>query len=274
MKALISNTMKAIRSGEFVQANHDSDEFIFDSELPAEEQHAKATLIEVAKSNGLVISSKAKAADIVEQLAAHLETLKLPKVDKMTDTQKVEQAIDAGIAAGKTDDDILVDIINDGVSFKNAGKLFKAVMEAKGLRVSAKDRAEQAAAILTGADFGAADENGESAEVTAELVAEMVAKITGEIDNTSDKQAMAAIRKYAKEMKFELPKAPKGGAGRVSGGGILVKMTDWMLNNREADAKLIEAQIRSIKEDITDGQLKKYMGHCERMMAFAKRWVA
>lgn len=263
-KYLIGNNFKALRTGEFVQASHEDGEFIYDTDQNETDQLAVATLIEVAEANGLKISSKAKKADVIEQLSAHLSTLKLPEVNKMTDTQIVEKVIEAGVAAGKSDDDMLLEIVNEGVSFKSATKLFKSVMEEKGYRVNAKERAEKIEAILKGEDF---------APETADEVKEMVDRIVSEVPDTSDKQALAAIRKYAKANEIELPKVKKGGgSGGAGTSGINKKVGEFLLENRDADEAAVQEFIKSIKEDVTDGQLKKYTTNAMRMLAFAKQW--
>lgn len=265
-KYLINGSFKALRTGEYVEASKNSEEFILDfsetDSLPS-----VATLHEVAKANELKVPKKAHKDEVVELLESHLETLKLPEVNEMTDTQKVEEIVAAGIEAGKSDDDMLVDIVNSGISFKAAGKLFKAVMEDKGLRISAKERAEQAAKILADADFGVE-------EITDDVIAACVASIVDGVKDTNEKQALAAIRKYAKDNNIELPKVKKAatGGGRGPGGGLLDAVSKFMLDNREAGEDEVKAFIESKKDGITDGQLKKYMGHATRMRKFAIAW--
>lgn len=265
VKYLISDSFVALRKGNFVQASEGNGEFVYESANA--DEHALATIIEIAQANGLKISSKAKKAEAIEQLNAHLETIKLPEVNKMTETQIVEEVIEAGLAAEQSDDEMLVEIVNRGVSFKSAGKLFKSVMESKGLRISAKERAEKAAQILAGEDFGAE-------EVTEDDIANAVSLITSGIADTSEKQALIAVRKYAKEKGIELPKVSKSGAGRSAGtGGLLKQISEFMLGNRDCDEAAIEAHIRTLKDDITDGQLKKYKTNAMRMLDFAKSWA-
>lgn len=258
-KYLIGGNFKALRSGEFVEASEGSEEFIFDSSNT--EEHTAATIVEIAKANGLTLPGKTNKKDAIVLLAKHLDSLKLPEVNKMTDTQTVEKIIAEGVANGKTDDDMLIEIIGAGVSFKAAGKLFKTIMEDKGYRVSAKVRAEKANKILVDSDFGGAG------DVTAELVAATIAQIVADIPDTSEKQALVAIRKYAKEKEIAMPKSSKGKGG---GGSILDKACDWLKSNLSATEDEIFDEIKRIKPDITDGMLKAYASHVVRTQKFAK----
>ena len=280
VKYIINPSFKAIFKGEFSQASEVDGEFEYNA--GEESSLSAATLHEIAKANGLKISTKAKKSNVIEQLNAHLETLNINEVSNMTDTQKVEESIATGMEAGWDDDKIMLDIVNKGVSFKAAGLLFKKVMEDKGFRVTAKERAEKAAKILKDAAFGVflddddepmLDDEGNVVVLTTKDVDYMVATIAKEVPDTTDKQALAAIRKYAKEQKFDLPKAKKGGGSGTGATGINKKVGEFMLANRECDEAAIAEFIRSVKEDITDSQLKKYVANAVRALEFAKAWA-
>lgn len=260
MKYLINNSFKAIRTGEFVQADESAGEFVLDT---IEDGHTNACLLEVCKANKISVHAKATKAELITALEDGLSGLNLPEQNKMTDTQVVENVIEEGVANDRTDDEMLVAIVNEGISFKSAGRLFKQIMEEKGYRVSAAERAEEASKILADADF--------KPESYSD-VAEMIAKITQSVNDTTDKQALVAIRKYAKENGIDMPKK-SAGAGRASGGGLLEGIANWMLANRDADEAAIVNAIEELKPGISDKQTAKYKGHAVRMMAFAKKWA-
>lgn len=264
VKYIINNSFKVIFKGEFSAASEVDGEFTYITGQA--DEHALATILEIASANGLKISSKAKKAEAIEQLNAHLETLSINEVNKMTDTQIVEEVIEAGMEAGHDDDTMLIEVVNRGVSFKSAGKLFKSVMETKGYRVSAKERAEKAAEIIAGSDFGVE-------EVTAEDVQALTTRICDEVADTTEKQANAAIRKFAKEKGIELPKKAKGSGRGTGTGGLIKKVGEFMLENRDCDEAAISEFIKGVKEDITDAQLKKYVANATRTLAFAKAWA-
>lgn len=271
-KYLIGSNFKAIRKGAFVEASIDDGEFIITSDLA--EKLTVATLKEVAISNKLSVPSKIHHKDLVVSLMEHLKTLKLPKVDKMTETQTVEKIVAEGIEAGLTDDEMKVMIVNEGISFKNAGKLFNSVMESQGHRVSAASVAEAAAKLMAGVEGD--EENGIEgvapfAPETSDDVQSMIDKITSEVKGATEKQAKSAIRKYAKANDITMPKA-KSTTSRGGGGNIQAKVRGWMLENRDCTVELIAAKIKDLKPEITESQLKKYVANSVNSLEFAKKW--
>lgn len=213
MKYFINTNFKALRKGDYVTADESNGEFIYDSESC---DFPQATLKEIAKANKIKISSKDNSKQICEKLDEGLAKLKIPKVDKMTDTQKVEEIIEAGVAAEKTDDEMLVEIVQAGISFKSAGKLFNNVMTEKGYRIAAKERSAKAVTILD--DLGFSPKNYDD-------VSKAIGALTRGIPDTNHKQAISLIRKYAKTNGIELPKKEK------APGGFRAKFLDAMSKN-------------------------------------------
>lgn len=217
MLYLFKNNLKAYRKGQFVEANESAGEFIYDD---IEDGVNTATLHGIAEANNIKLPSKGKKADLVEALAVGLSTLDIPEVNEMTDSQKVREIVEAGHKADKSDDAMLVEIVNAGVSFKSAAKLFKSTMEELGYRVTSKDRAESCRKVLADADFK---------PETYDDVNKMAEKIANDVADTSEKQAVAAIRKYCKEMEITIPKAPK--KAKSATGGYKAKAYAWMVEN-------------------------------------------
>jgi len=215
-KFLIDSNFKLTRKGEFVVADEEAGEFILDTESV---DYSAATLKEVATKNKIKIPSKANKEDIVSILEDKLNLIKkVPEVNKMTDTQIAEEIIEAGHET-KTDDEMLVQIVNAGVSFKNAAKLFKTVMEAKGYRIAAKDRATAAAKILDEAGFD---------PKKWDDVDKAAANLVREVADTNTKQAMNLLKKYAKTNNIELPKKEKS---EKAPGGFRGKLLDFVATN-------------------------------------------
>lgn len=261
MKFLINDNFKAIRRGAFVEANADNGEFIFNTD--SHDDLTVATMKEIGASHGIKIPSKAKREEVVALLSEKLSNIKIAEVNKMTDTQTVEKIIEEGVANGKSDDEMLVEIVNAGVSFKNAGKLFKSVMESNGLRITTKERMAKANEIMEAADF---------TPTTVDNVKGMVKKLCDDIADTNEKAAMAAIRKYAKANDITLPKVSRGKG--APGGGIQSKIQEWLLANRDADKDAIGEQIKTIKDGIGDAQLKKHVDLAFTTLEFARKFAA
>lgn len=221
MRYLINGNMKAIRCGQFAKADKEASEFIYDSIAPNDDTHNVAVMRGIADAHGFVIPDNLnKRVDIASRLAEQLKKLKLPEVKSMTDTEKVTGIIVAGVEADKTDDQILVDIVNAGISFKNAGKMFKKIMEEKGLRINSKTRQEQVFKILKKARFKPKEYS---------QVETMLAVVRKEVTDTSEKQALSLVKKYAKEGELTLPKAPK-----TAGGKGKAKINAFMIENPTA----------------------------------------
>jgi hypothetical protein len=224
MKYLINDNMKAVRCGDFVKADQDAREFIYDTMAPKTEEHNIAVMRGIAEAHNFVVPDNLnKRGDIARRLANDLSKLKLPEVRKMSDTEQVTSIIVEGVKAEKTDDQILVAIVNAGISFKNAGKLFKQVMQEKGLRISSKSRQEQVFKILKSLRFKPKADDWEKVQAALD-------KIVEEVNDTDEKQALMMVKRYAKEGELILPKQPKKAAGAKGN----VKVQEYMIANPSA----------------------------------------
>ena len=197
MKFLINDSFKALRSGEFVVADSSADEFIFDSENT--DDLSVAAMIEISEGNGFLLK-KGKKDQIVKTLVDQLTSLELPEMNDKTDSQKVEEIVAAGVEAEKDDEEMLIEIIQSGVKFKAAGKLFAKAMEAGGFRITSKARKAEAREMLVDAEFE--PENYDDVKKMCELICE-------EVNDTTTSQAFVIIKGYCKEFELELPKPTK-----------------------------------------------------------------
>lgn len=200
MKFLINSEFKALRTGEYVSADESAGEFIFDSENC---DMSVATLMEIAAGNK-VAAKKDKKENVIEVLVAGLSKLKLPSMNEKPASEKVKEIVEAGIAEGLSDDEMLIKIVQSGIKFKLAGKLFTQVMTAGGYRVSNKERKAAIREILVEAEF----QPEEYQEIT-----DIIAKICKQVADTDAAQAMQGIKAYAKEFEIELPKPDKKSGG-------------------------------------------------------------
>lgn len=234
MKALVNGNFKALRIGEYVQATSDA-EFIFDSDT-AEDEHTAATIREIGKANGLILPGKITKADSIKKLSFHLQTMGLPTMSEKPYTQIVIEIIEAGIAEGLEDDDMLCQIVQAGVPFKETGKLFKAAMQEGGYRITAKQRKEECRAILVEAEF---------APETYEEVDAMAQSLTEQVNDTEYSQAMSTIRSYAKDFEIELPKPEK--QRKLP---LITRVLNWILKNPDcSDEDLVEFIANEGKND-------------------------
>ena len=111
--------------------------------------------------------------------------------------------------SGKDEDEMIVALIqNGGFAFKKAGRLLNGALESLGVRMSAKERFEKVSALLINQDTPFAPKEWSEVDQICSWLSE-------ELDSTDEKQALAAVKRFAKEQEIELPKRARG----TSGGG-------------------------------------------------------
>jgi hypothetical protein len=242
-KALVNPNYKILRVGQFVEANEESGEFLYEEGNYT--NLTVAVLKEIASANKFSISSKLNKDDFSLALDEAINNSNFPQVNKMTDSKIAEEKIKEGMEAGLDDDTILISIVQAGVKFQNAGKLFKQYMQKNGLRVSPKERNAHIEEILEEAEF-----NPESIQE----IHDMRAKLAKEVPDTSEKQALQAIRRFCKKNEIELPKIAK----RV--GGMRAKFLDWLANNSTATQDDLSSWLneQDIEEERAEKLTKQY----------------
>lgn len=243
MKFLINKSYKALRQGQFVSATESAGEFILDTS--DKDQFAFATLNEIAEKNGVSLK-KGPKEEVVEKLELKLIKLNLPEQNRMSDTDTVNGIIADGVEAGLSDDDMLIKIVQAGIKFKNAGKLFKVAMEEGGYRISGAKRTEAINGKLEEAEF---------APETYDEVQAMVETLVSDVADTSTVQAIKAIKKYLKALELEYPKAPKKPKG-----GLLSRFHKLVITNPALTvAELEDWLVENTSEAKVENYLKKYV---------------
>ena len=214
MKILITETSKIISFGEFVWAKDGNT--VADTE---KEETTVALWKEFAAINEINVTAK-KKADIVSQIEAHIVEHN-NEVTEMEHEQLAEQIISEGFAAEKTDDEMKEAMIIQGIPYGIMNKMFKETVERLGLRVSPKERNAKAAEFLEGYTPDINDVNSHLAKIS-ELQDFLDCKTT---------QAGASMRKWAKDNKIELPKAPATPTVSPGYRGNPKIVADWALQN-------------------------------------------
>jgi len=242
MQVLINSKFKALRQGQFVQADESVGEFILDTSN--EKQFEYATLSEIAEANGLKLK-KGNKKDVLTAMEEHFIKRQLPEMNKMSESQKVMELVKLGIEAGKSDDEILVEIVMSGIPFKKAGRMFKAAIEESGLRISTVDRVAAVNEILTEAEF--TPENYGDVE-------KMIEQIVKNVKDTNTVQAMKLIKKFCKENEIEFPKRPAKPKG-----GLLSRFRLHLLRNPALTAAEMEDWlVENTKPEKVDSFVKKF----------------
>lgn len=130
----------------------------------------------------------------------------------------IEIAFSDAMEEGKTEDEIMLAMIEAGATFKNVKSRYNALMVDTGMLDSRAEKQKIVSDTLEGMEL--AEEDGFTAAVEA-----LVENLKG----VNAKSAAASIRQYAKKNELEVYKKPKGtGTGRA---GITSLFYDWIIAN-------------------------------------------
>jgi hypothetical protein len=159
----------------------------------------KATKAKVAKQ---------EAAVAAEPTAAQLELAKAKEIV-------------TPMAKDKSDEEMLIKLMTDGgFQAKKAMRLLQQSLEDLGVRMSNKDRYTQVSEMLLETNF--APETWDEVKAAVDYIAE-------QLEATDDRQALVAVRKFAKEKGIDLPVKAKGGTRGQS--GFRSQIHAWMREN-------------------------------------------
>lgn len=162
----------------------------------------------------------------------------------------IRAAFDAAHAAGKEEDDIKLEMIVAGATFKNVTRLFNQFSVDAGLTVSKEEKDQILLDVLNGADLS--DEATFNAKVE-----ELMARLTG----STDKSAAALIRAYAKKNGVEAFKKAKGGNGEAKT-GFAAKFYDWLVSNPTSTVEQATAFIQGTDgHEETTENVKRHKSH-------------
>lgn len=247
MKFLINNSFRAIKRGEFVKANKKAGEFVLDTKKI--DDFAQATLMEIGIKNKVVLQFSSRKSETLKVLESGLLKLNLIEASEMseenvldqaqvavvTQEQKVKNIIVAGIAADKSDDQMIVELINSGIPFKVAGKLFYKEMTEGGYRLSAAQMKATVQMTLESLEF--VPEKFTDIEKMADALINGNEKFAIQpIKGLDSAEALKGIKAYLKGLGIEIPKkekAPKVKGEKVA--AIIQSIMDFMTKYPNAD---------------------------------------
>lgn len=255
MKYLIDANFVAIRRGSFVNADEKAGEFIFD---PENKVLKKAQLEEIARANKLKFAQKLGTPENYEIIETGLNNMTtIPEQNAPTESDKVKAIVSAGHASGKSEDQILIEIVKADISYKKAGKLYREAVEFLGLAVNTKDLKTAAGEIMAKAEF---------APKAFEELEKMVKTIAEKFPKAELGQINSVIRRYLRANKVEIPEAPKGQRGAT---GFRKVAFDWMLANANSTDEQFKDFI--VKEK---GKDEKIADRFVEFFKFAKEFAA
>jgi len=228
----INRDFVAFRQGEFVSysVNESSGEFI----LNEDSDFTKATLVEIAEANDLQINLSLKKTEFHNELLNQLSNKEIPTMDQKPQTELVKEIVQQGSESGMSDDDMLIKIVEAGIKFSAAMKMFRDAQQSLGLRLTAKNRREFVADIL-GDDF---------APTSIDELNVAIAKVATH-DAISEAQARGSVRKYLRDHERETPAAAKAAVS----GGIRGKVLDFLVENPSATSGELQSFISDNQPD-------------------------
>ena len=270
MKYFIDEDFNVIGKGDIDESELSDGDFIYDD---AEETDNKAIILGIAEANSLNIGTDKQRLKILnEKLNNELKTLKvITMTEETTETkvteettetkvtvdknyEKVKEIVSKGIEEEKSDDEIIILIVQSGVGYKAAIRYFTKAMQEVGNRISPKERKQAISNILIEKEFE--PENYEQVE-------EVIKEIVSTVNDTNRNQAITAIRKWCKDNDVKLPKK----TGTITRTSFKSKTMDWMVANPGAtDAELATY----IKEQ---GKKEAVVKRFTEMFTFAKTFT-
>lgn len=162
----------------------------------------------------------------------------------------IRAAFDASHAAGKEEDEIKLDMIGAGATFKNVTRLFNTFSVDAGLTVSKEEKDQILLDVLNGAELS--DEATFNAKVE-----ELMARLSG----STDKSAAALIRAYAKKNGLEAFKKAKGSTGEAKT-GFSSKFYEWLVANPTSTVEQATAFIQGTEgHEETTENVKRHQSH-------------
>ena len=180
-----------------------------------------------------------------EEVAA--KKTEVEEVETEDEPDDIEIAFEEAMSEGKTEDEIMLSMIEAGATFKNVKSRYNALMVDNGYLDSRAEKQEIIKATMEGRDLS-----------TEEGLEEAVDALVESLKGVTSKSAAASIRQYAKKNELEVYKKPKGeGAGRS---GITSKLHDFIVDNLPVSDQAVIAWIDENGTQNTKRHEKVYLG--------------
>lgn len=176
-------------------------------------------------------------------------TEQVEKTEAQLLQEKLRATFDAGMEAGKSEDDIKLELISAGATFKNVTRLFNEFMVDGGHAASKEERGQQVLVAIEGRDLKTEDG-------FAGAVAELVKNLAG----SNEKSASALIRAHAKKVGLEVfKKAKEGGEGKQ---GFAAGFYNYLVANPTATKEQATAYIMGTDGNAeTSANTQKHLSH-------------
>lgn len=148
----------------------------------------------------------------------------------------IKDAFEAALDAGKDEDDVKMDMIQSGATFKNVTRLYNKFMIDAGLAMSAADRKAVVDETLEGRDLS-------TEEGFDQAVAALVEAVTG----STERSAAALVRSFGKKEDVDVFTKPKGDGGTRN--PFVRVFHDALIENPDMDEQGLKDIIASLEPD-------------------------
>ena len=177
----------------------------------------------------------------------------------------IRAAFDESVSDDQSEDDIKLEMITAGATFKNVTRLYNQFMIDAGLAISKADRAEIVESTLEGLDL-ASEEDFQSA----------VAAVMSAVAGTNEKSAGGLVRSYGKKNYVEVYVKPKGESSPRT--GLISNLYDQIVSNpMQTDEELTAYVMKTAEEkDSTNfsNHLSSHLGVLKLARRVAEKYAA
>ena len=175
---------------------------------------------------------------------------------------KIRESFDASISAEQDDDEVKLNMIGAGATFKNATRLYNKFMIDAGLAISKADRNQIVEDTLEGRDFD-----------TEEGFDAATAAIVDAVQGATERSGASLVRAYAKKAGMEcFAKAKGDGAPRIT---FRSTFYNWIVSNPDATAEEAKAYIMGEGEyGPTSENIQRHASSHLNVFAMTRRLVA
>jgi len=181
--------------------------------------------------------------------------------DQAEDTTQAEikEAFDAAISAESDEDDVKLQMISAGATFKNVTRLYNQFMIDSGLAISKADRTQIVEDTLEGRDFDTDETFGDAVDALVEAV-----------KGATERSAAALIRSYGKKNDLDVYSKPKGeGVARVS---FASKFYDSLAANPQMTEQAANDYVMGEGEnEDTSENVKRHISHYLNIWSLVNR---
>jgi hypothetical protein len=176
----------------------------------------------------------------------------------------IRAAFDEAIGNEADEDQIKMNMIQAGATFKNVTRLYNQFMIDAGLAISKEEKDGAIEGALSGREFD-----------TEENFNEAILAVLEAVVNSTERSAAALVRSYAKKNDLDVFTKPKGNGGGAGRSGFTSKLYDFLAANPRCTKEEVTAFVNGDgdHEDTTEN-VKRHMSLYLGIWSLVQRVVA